>query len=291
MADSPIVTEHIPGLKTWKNTRNGFKIIRLHYTADPDKATPEWKANARIGVSDADWEREMEINFEQQRGKRVIANYDPITHQLDMDINEYKPLLRSWDFGYRRPACVISQLNTDDQWCILYEFLGQDTLIEDFAQHVLDNSPQVSAIDNAKYEYKDFCDPAGTQQSDKAKRTSIEVLNALGIHPRYQKSSPAERARIMRSKFAIRPDGKPGAMVHSRCRIISEGLLGGYHYPEDAMKGHEEDPEKDGFYDHVFDALGYKAYFLFRYMNADPAKQKPRRPQYVQKNYGRYSGS
>ncbi len=257
--------KEIQGLEYWHNKHNKFCVIRLHYTADPKKRTKQWLKQAKAGLPDDAWEQEYEINFQQQKGRKVFNEYNETIHRRKLKPNPNLLFLRGWDFGYHRPACVITQIDTNDIWLILQEFLGCDEPLEIFAKRVLENSPAGK--------YKDFCDPAGAQSSDKSVRTSIEILNAFGIYPIYKKSTAAERVRIIRSKLLIRSDKQPGLLLDTSCKILNEGFLGGYHYPENPTPNQEDTPEKDGFYDHLFDALGYIAYNTFKYVNPERRKK------------------
>jgi hypothetical protein len=59
-----------PGIQTWRNSF-GIKILRLHYSADPEK-TPEWAAKQRAGMTDpAMYEQEYEISFTAKQGANV----------------------------------------------------------------------------------------------------------------------------------------------------------------------------------------------------------------------------
>lgn len=61
------VTFPHPGIQVWKN-QNDITILRLHYSADPEK-TPEWAAKQKVGMNDpAMFEQEYEISFEAKLG-------------------------------------------------------------------------------------------------------------------------------------------------------------------------------------------------------------------------------
>lgn len=63
------------GVQTWVN-RHGIRILRLHYSADPDK-TPEWAAKQRAAMTnEADYQQEYEINFAAKLGTLVYQLHD-----------------------------------------------------------------------------------------------------------------------------------------------------------------------------------------------------------------------
>lgn len=68
--------EVCPGMTVWQNPLNGFLVLRIHYSADPDKRSDEWrqKAAARMGgLGSPDWRRFMEIDFSVRRGLSVFG--------------------------------------------------------------------------------------------------------------------------------------------------------------------------------------------------------------------------
>jgi len=71
-------------------------------------------------------------------------------------------------------------------------------------------------------------------------------------------------AEIIRQKLPMRVDGRPGLIVHPKLTTVVDGFKGGLHYPE-AKEGRpqQEFYEKDGFYDHIFDAGRYIAVDMF----------------------------
>ena len=48
------------------------------------------------------------------------------------------------------------------------------------------------------------------------------------------------------------------------CQFLIDAFAGGYHYQEK-----KEEPEKDGLYDHIVDAMGYIAASMFSARNAE----------------------
>ena len=50
------VADQIPGITEW-NTPDGFRVLRVHYTADPGKRAPEWKEAEQKGTTVADWSK------------------------------------------------------------------------------------------------------------------------------------------------------------------------------------------------------------------------------------------
>lgn len=250
------VKEKIPGFSIRRN-KNGFCVVRLHYQAHPDKRTPEWKAETKRGYSSNQFEAEYEINWEVQVGKAVYPDFDANIHIRQLQAQKGKPLLRGWDFGYRRPACLLSQLNDRDKWCWLKEIIGENETIEEFGQRVL----TICKRYYKDFDFEDFCDPAGAQRSDLSVSTSVEVLNSKDIFPIYQPSFIDDGLDLIRQKLLIQPDGSPGLLISEEgCPTAVAGFRGGYHYSEPTANNPEpKNPAKDGLYDHIMDCGRYTA--------------------------------
>jgi hypothetical protein len=68
-----------------RKTKLGFNILRLHYTADPDKdplttAGKAWLLNAKSGMSEARWRQEYEIDYGALGGQLVFPEWETGTH-------------------------------------------------------------------------------------------------------------------------------------------------------------------------------------------------------------------
>lgn len=242
-----------------RNKRNDFTIVTLHYSADPSKNTDEWIHEAKKGMPERGWLREYEIDYSVYEGKAFFPEFK----QFNIQESEYfdrETIYRGWDYGFHRPACLITKLNDKDQWCWLEVILGEDEGIMDFGKrirkHCLTHFPGAY--------YIDVGDPAGEQKSDKSEKTSVQILEALGIYVRSRKQPIKQGAEIIRQKLQMRVDGIPGLIVNPNQPIIIDGFKGGLHYPE-AKEGkpQREYYEKDGYYDHVFDCGRYLATEMF----------------------------
>lgn len=57
-----------------KRTPSGLCVLTVHYTADPERAKPEWKQRERRKyTSEAAWQKEQEIVFSAGGGERLFA--------------------------------------------------------------------------------------------------------------------------------------------------------------------------------------------------------------------------
>lgn len=255
--------ELIRGLKYRKNN-NGYAVLELKYTADPDKDPErngaEWYKNAKEGMSSDEWEQEYEINYQIKIGKRVFPDFTEKSI-CKLIYNPHKPLLIGWDFGFRAPAVLFAQWDDEDRLCILKErqgeFIDRYQWIESVIKFIFDKF-EFKVLEEAKNRSKmlNFCDPAGVQHSEAAKdrKSSVEVLRSYGFFPKWNKKIDIMAGLdLVHRLLRIRPDGSPALLVDPSCTILIEGFKGGYRMPENGG----DKPEEDGYYEHLMDCMRY----------------------------------
>lgn len=234
---------------TYENKQN----LPEGYIDSLEKLPPSWKKKYLEG----------QFGFTPD-GKPFYEGYAELTHKRDFEVDRSLPLDCGWDFGFRHPAFVVTQQNKN-RWIILDEIMGKDVTIEDFAQY------EVIPLLNSKYadmNIRHYGDPAGGQVNDKSTKTSIQILDSLGIKVKCRPSTYALRKELIGKRINTFKEGVPLLVCHSRCKIINDGFLGGYHYPEVSDKGQygirSEEPFKDGYYDHCMNGLEYVAVNVFK---------------------------
>lgn len=235
------------------NPGNKFCVVRVHYSADPEKDNPEWVEMAKQGISERSWQREYEISYDVFDGKPVFADFKE-DHIRSFDYQPGTYVYVGWDFGYHHPAMVAAFINKDDQFCIRHEILGSDEGIKEFGLRV--KRFLHAEFPGAKFLHA--CDPAGHQKSDKSEFTSVEVLNSIGIYPTSRASSIMEGIEIIRQRLLRRNDGQYGLLIHPDCKELIKAFKSGYRYQETKEgRAAKEEPLKDGWFDHLTDSLRY----------------------------------
>ena len=68
-----------------RTTSLGFRVLRLHYTADPEKdPTTElgkrWYDEARKGMPEARWRQEYELDYGALSGQLVFPTFEETVH-------------------------------------------------------------------------------------------------------------------------------------------------------------------------------------------------------------------
>lgn len=188
------------------------------------------------------------------KGRPVFPQFTRGNYIRPVAFDPKLPLVRGWDFGYNNPCVVFMQMD-GGQVRILGEIMGKKVYLDDFIEdHVL---PYQAELFKRPLRVLDYCDPKGSDQSDKG-LTSIQILNGKKIYPIYRKSFINEGVMaIKRLLDTVDADKNPNFLIHPRCRILIEGLKGGYHRLDQS-----ETPEKDGYYDHLIDATRYSIIHL-----------------------------
>jgi len=252
-----------------KKNKSGFAAVALHYSADPQK-DQEWVNEVQKTYEGTleDWEREYEINFSVSGGQKYFPEYTVAIHEKkDIDPVVGRPLLRSWDFGYRNPACVVTQLNTQDQWLFLWEKLGADINIHDFIKMVKEECfvtfPEHHQRTNHEdiSDYIDYCDVAGRAKNPQTDISDIQVLNDNFIYPINHKFPISLGLKMIRRFLLLREDMTPNLFIDvDKCPLLAEGFRGAFHFKEDRDGQLKEELfASDNDSVHLFDAAKYIA--------------------------------
>lgn len=196
----------------------------------------------------------------------------PVFSQYARDPNQYlrrlepvvnAPIFVGIDFGFNHPAWVWLQF-VDGQARVLAEKLGSKVYLEDFIGECQEYATGLWGP--WPWGYKYFCDPRGSDESDKGK-TSIEILNEAGIHPLFRRTYIEQGLKAMKWLMDTKTNGEPNFLLHHRCAILHEGLKGGYH----RLDG-EDSPNKDGYFEHLMDATRYALIHLTRRFKLNKAQ-------------------
>lgn len=281
------------GINEYK-TRDGVHVLRVHYTADPNKIgeceedcyacslrdrCTEWRAIASKGMTKAAWEQEMEINATVFRGKAWYPEFrydfhvarEPIKHIVG------KPIIRGWDYGLT-PATVFIQISAKGQMLLLHpELQSTDCGIL--------NHGKIVQMESINYfngcEFSDYGDPAGNQRAQTDEKTANGILKEeYGIEVKPGPVAFEARDNAIRKLLTTTtPDGQPMLLVDPRNKWLIASFTGGYHRKEVAGR-YLDVPEKNE-YSHIMDATGYPAAELLKMQYAPiPAKSSVANTEY-----------
>lgn len=249
------------GVEVWKNPKNKFVVVDLHYTADPRKRGEVWRETVRQSMPIRDFLMEYERSWQTFEGKPVYQDFNRTLHVSHTKLKPEPgiPLLMGWDFGLT-PACLIGQL-VGRQLRIFSEFLENDGSIDKLAP-VVWNHLQMNYLPWMHGEDKilGYVDPAGFQRGQTDERTCADVLRAQGFKKLLPGPVGWEARRKSVEDFLTKTYGDGPAFILSEddCTILIEGFGGGYRYPEKALtiEPSQIRPLKNK-YSHPHDALQY----------------------------------
>lgn len=282
--DDRKILRPMEGVKFWKNPKNKFAVVEIHYSADPAKRPPEWAAAIKPSMPRRDWEREYEMKWETWEGLPVYPDFLESFHGVDGPIYPHLglPLLRGWDFGLT-PAAIICQLQ-EGTLCSLFEFTAFNMGIERFSEIVVQQCQVLfPAWGDTKKDWLDFIDPAGFARKDTDEKTCAAVLQGPGRNLRVQAGAIAWEARRKSVEHYLmhRYNNGPAYKISlPNCRTLVDGFKGGYHYPKEAgtIEPQKLRPVKNK-YSHIHDALQMVASKL-RPVNRRPRSAAPPPPSY-----------
>lgn len=255
----------LEGVEVWRNPKNRFIVVDLHYTADPKKRGEAWKEAIKNSMPIRDFLMEYERSWQTFEGRPVYADFNRTLHVSETAIRPEPgcPIILCWDFGLT-PACLLLQL-VGRQLRILKEFVEEAGSISKLAP-VVRNHLQLQYLPWLHAESEDmiisYVDPAGFQKAQTDERTCVDIMRKLG----FRKVLPGPVGWELRRKavedYLTKTYGEgPGLLIDAEgCPLLVEGFNGGYRYPEKALdiEPTAVRPLKNK-YSHPHDALQYGA--------------------------------
>lgn len=261
-------TELVKGLVHYKNISNGFTVLELHYTADPDKRSVAWRDKERIGIGTVDWEREYELSWVVKVGRSVytdfshsIHRFGPGTSRGDVTLPDDAILVIGHDLGPTASRMAASftlfEKYAERAWTVDEVYCEKATVDEylDIVEHTM--------LRWKRWQFPiHVVDPTAIENISRIEEKACADLMRL----RFGEPIAGERSFVKRRKsvedlLTVIRGGVPSYSVHERCTMHIEGFEGGYHYkqlPASTGGGYSATPVKNGFSD-IHDALQYAA--------------------------------
>lgn len=236
---------------TYENRKN----LPDGYIQNLLKKLPAWEVDRLVH---GHWGRTV-------NGRPVYHDFKRERNVRPVRVMEHLPLLVGWDFGYNHPALVFCQLDpATSRLFVIREYLGKEQRLQDTPEKegVVTAYRRIlnELVGGTQWPIFHFGDPHGNDQKDVGE-SSIEYLR---IHHGIHVASRREKIRTGMEEIQHRigtlarlnTKGEditqlPLLVVDPSCRILITAFEGGYHRNEDG------EPVKDGFYDHLSDAVRY----------------------------------
>jgi hypothetical protein len=137
------------GVKVRMN-RNGVLAISVHYSADPakDPDTPEgreWLKDAKKGMTDSMWRKEMEMDFQALRGKLVYEEWNPEWHVVRPYSIPYEwTIIHAVDPGLANPCAMLwAAVKPDGDIVFFDEYYVKEKTIQEHASAVRQKEGQL----------------------------------------------------------------------------------------------------------------------------------------------------
>jgi len=273
-----------------------WTVVEIEAEADPCKRTIAWHEDMERKLKARKYRQEIRRDWTISSNDPFYPEFagNPLLYSIgDVDGLLDGPIIRGWDFGYRFPACVWLQVNERrNRAVVLREFMPQDIDAESFAEVVLWLSgqveetalgreafmwsqriradadfPPVPFFDSRPSRPLQFVDYSGpealvmrsevTQESQA--RSVAQILAKKGIQLSWWGVSLESREIIVRKLLRVQKDGLPGLLFTDWCKILKQGFAGGLTF----RKGDTSRRSKDGYFEHLDDALEYALANLF----------------------------
>jgi hypothetical protein len=278
------------GLKC-RTTPRGIRVITLHWSADPARDN-EWRDKEKVYyASEKDWRREQELDWTSAEGDVFYPEFGEIGREKFVAPAKELikgPVYRSFDFGFRRPACTWFQYapESDRVW-VLREFMPHELGTHDFRDAVLYLSGQLdfgALNERAQFWIRNYEErdsgvgtpwfPMGTDYFDiggpEAYRTEASAIRATeesnaaqvlangGIIINMVDPPVKSRCDVIRRLLSVRPDGWPGIVFDPQCEELLQAFGGALAFETATkLKPIPVAPKKDGHFENLHDALGY----------------------------------
>ena len=193
-------------------------------------------------------------------GKPVVPEYVDEVYAFDeLEILRDVPLELGLDIGggTLQPACIIAQRHPRGAWLLHDEVICPDMGMERFCDEIwtrLNDRFAGLAIGAA------YGDPAGAKRDEIFETVVFDHLISRGIPVEPAPSNdPKLRAESITNALGRMISGKPGVMIHKRCKALRKGLAGDWHYRRVQVVGQDryrDTPDKNDS-SHPCDSLGY----------------------------------
>lgn len=248
------------------NPRENIRNLPPTYYEDLTSRLPE---DMRKRLVDGEWGAVFP-------GQPVLRQFQKSKHaSKSLEFEPEASLYRFWDFGFRHPCCIWAQAREDGQLYILDEMLGTDVEITRFIRQVkMKTAREYHGVPRTI----DIGDIAVKQRRDTG--NAMGVLLRAGIRMMTQPQTVERGLRLMRMEFER--DSENGPMIQidkAKCPILISGLAGGYHF-----KDNSNEPHKDGYYDHLVDALRYGVVGIMEPLQLKGGGDLPQSAEYTEEH-------
>lgn len=219
--------------------------------------------DAIAGSSFDQIKRDLQARFWYvQDGKPVIPEFTADVFVFDeLPILKGVPLQAGLDIGggTLNPAAIIGQRHARGPWLIHDELDCQDLGLDKFS-NALKAKLREPHLTGHKLSVA-WGDPAGAKRDELFETVIFDHLKNRGIPAREcQTNKIGPRIEAIKAPMARFYEGKPGLMIHRRCRRLTKALAGAWHFKRLQVSGddrYHDEPNKIHPWSDLGDGLGY----------------------------------
>lgn len=277
------------GVRFWRTIKN-WAVMEIGYRADPDKRSPEWKAAAMNSMPDMQsFHREFSIDWTSTTGlpfypimyKKFIEERSYFIRVQETPDVSVLPILRGFDFGFHRPACVFGHQSADGAMHVLREFCPTEIDVYEFRDAVRFISGEIEVVPEKHKRARAWCErvandgpwfPKGTKYMNYCGLEAKKIQSMTGDFGELNDYEVFEgggiglsiiNQRVSAGTYILRQlqkefNGSPRLFIDPSCLTLIAGMCGGLTFGEGTKATPLDDeiavhPE----YSHVHDALRY----------------------------------
>jgi phage terminase large subunit len=233
-------------------------------TLDGGNVPPEEVEQARKDLDERTFRQEYMATFETFAG-RIYYGFDRAAN------------VKSWDKPIPNVIYIGMDFNIDPMSAVIAAREGDSLYVIDEIRLFSSNTQEAVAEIKSRYRSSKiwvYPDPAGYQRKSSAGgATDITILHNAGFVVKAPRNHTPVRDRInaVNSRLCS-SSGIRQLYIDPKCKYTIEGL------ERQTYKEGSTQPDKDGGYDHMNDALGYMVDYLFPVKrDVDPDAVQPRR--------------
>lgn len=186
----------------------------------------------------------------------IFTEDNILTKPLSVNDTYFWRFYAGIDFGFTHPAFVLIGEDEYGRLIVIDEILGDKVSSIDFIGHIQNRLREKWRLSLEDVEF--FGDVAGSfrEQSD-GMSIIRKIEDKWGIHIKTGRVKQNESVSIVRDLLQEEKASYKTLRVHSDCKLIIEGFMGGFKWDKDGTR-----LLKDGFYEHLHDALRYVLYHI-----------------------------
>lgn len=224
------------GVRLWRNPKNKFVVLEIHYSSDPTKRDPSYRASIEPTMPRQQYLREYELHWDTYTGHSVYPEFADI-HIINEEPKPTAglPMLIAFDFGLT-PAAVVAQF--EGQTVTFFkEFTAVNMGAERFLPMVVaELKLMFPTYSDLKKNWKCWVDPSGFNRNDNDERKTADTVRKAGFNPMPGGITWEGRRKSVADFLNTLDKGKPTLQIYEKgCPVSVKGFKGGYHYPEKSI--------------------------------------------------------